>query len=85
MLLLRFFRAELSFWVKETNRTLNGKGSAASKKLAAQNASLSLVRQLYHMGVIEAAIAGQIQCKKAKKEVIFFLNQDLKPSILYRN
>lgn len=66
----RFFRAELNIYVNEARRTLNGKGSAASKKLAAQNCSLSLVRQLFHMGVIEAAEAGQVQAKKKKVEEV---------------
>ncbi|XP_057317532.1 ATP-dependent RNA helicase A protein-like [Hydractinia symbiolongicarpus] len=64
----RFFRAELNFWVKEARRQLSGKGSAATKKLAAQNCALSLVRQLYHMGAIEMAEAGQVQCKKRKTD-----------------
>lgn len=64
----RFFRAEMGFFVNEVRRTLNGKGSAATKKLAAQNCSLSLVRQLYHMGAIEMAESGQIQCKKRKTD-----------------
>lgn len=68
LLFYRFFRAELNFWIKEARRQLSGKGSAATKKLAAQNCALSLVRQLYHMGAIEMAEAGQVQCKKRKTD-----------------
>ena len=66
----RFFRAEMGFYVNEARRTLNGKGSAATKKLAAQDCSLSIVRQLYHMGAIEMAEAGQVQCKKRKTDEV---------------
>ena len=70
----RFFRAELNIYVNEARRTLYGKGSAASKKLAAQSCALSLIRQLFHLGAIEAAEVGQIQPKKAKiEEVIYIL------------
>ena len=63
----RFFRAELNISVKESQQMLFGKGSAGTKKMAAQNCALSLVRQLFHLGVLEAAGVGQIQPKKAKK------------------
>ena len=58
----------MSFFVNEARRTLNGKGTAGTKKLAAQDCALSLVRQLYHLGVVEMAEAGQIQCKKRKTD-----------------
>lgn len=64
----RFFRAELNISVKESQQMLYGKGSAGTKKMAAQNCALSLVRQLFHLGVLEAAGVGQIQPKKAKVE-----------------
>lgn len=70
----RFFRAELNIYVNEAQRTLYGKGTAGTKKLAAQNCSLSLVRQLFHVGAIEAAEQGQIQAKRKKLEEVFFLN-----------
>lgn len=75
----RFFRAEMSFWVKETRRNLNGKGSAATKKIAAQNCALSIVRQLYHMRAIEAAEHGQVQAKKQKTDEIPVYEVNLEP------
>ena len=49
-----------------------GKGSAATKKSAAQNCAMSLVRQLYHMGAVEKAEAGQVQCKKQKTDDVSY-------------
>ena len=43
---------------------------ASTKKQAAQNTSLSLVRQLFHMGVLEAAEPGQVQPKKTKTDEV---------------
>ena len=65
----RFFRAELSFYLNELRRNIVGNGSASSKKLAAQDCALSLVRQLFHMKLIDAAEVGQVQPKKLKLEV----------------
>ena len=53
---------------------LYGKGTAGTKKMAAQNCALSLVRQLFHLGVLEAAEAGQVQPKKAKIEEVKYVN-----------
>ena len=66
---LRFFRAEMSFYLNEIRRNIVGNGSASSKKLAAQDCALSLVRQLFHMKLIDAAEVGQVQPKKLKLEV----------------
>ena len=66
----RFFRCELNFWVKEARRNLMGKGTAATKKQASQNCALSLVRQLFHLGLVEQADVGQVQTKKRKVDEV---------------
>lgn len=63
-----FFRAELSFYLNEFGRNVNGSGTASNKKLAAQDCALGLVRQLFHMNVIEMAEVGQVQPKKQKMD-----------------
>lgn len=60
-------------FVNEAQRMIHGKGTAGTKKLAAQNCALSLVRQLFHLGVLESAEAGQVQAKKAKIEEVSIL------------
>lgn len=47
---------------------IRGTGNASTKKQAAQSCSLSLVRQLFHIGAIEAAEPGQVQAKKQKTD-----------------
>lgn len=59
----------MSFYLNEIRRNIVGNGSASSKKLAAQDCALSLVRQLFHMKLIDAAEVGQVQPKKLKLEV----------------
>ena len=48
------FVAEMTLYVKKLNRTLTGRESASNKSSASKSCALSLVRQLYHLGVIEA-------------------------------
>ncbi|XP_065647336.1 ATP-dependent RNA helicase A protein isoform X3 [Hydra vulgaris] len=77
----RLFRAELSFWLKEADRKIIGKEAAHSKKLAAQYCSRSLVRQLYHMGIIPAAEPGQIGLKKKPQPAIPIWKVALSPEV----
>ena len=49
---------------------ISAREHASTKKQAAQNTSLSLVRQLFHMGVLEAAEPGQVQPKKRKTDEV---------------
>lgn len=70
LFLIRHFVAELSIFVKSRQRTISAREHASTKKQAAQNTSLSLVRQLFHMGVLEAAEPGQVQPKRAKIDEI---------------
>ena len=52
---------------------ISARENASTKKQAAQNTSLSLVRQLFHMGVLEAAEPGQINPKKKKTDEVVML------------
>ncbi|KAM6342636.1 ATP-dependent RNA helicase A isoform 4-T4 [Alca torda] len=49
----RSFIAEMNIYVKQLGRRIFGREHGSNKKLAAQSCALSLVRQLYHLGVIE--------------------------------
>ncbi|XP_030061320.1 ATP-dependent RNA helicase A isoform X2 [Microcaecilia unicolor] len=63
----RSFIAEMAIYVKQLGRKIFGREHGSNKKLAAQSCALSLVRQLYHLGVIEA-FSGQT--KKKEGEVV---------------
>ena len=49
---------------------ITGRESGSNKKLAAQSCALSVVRQLFHLGAIEAALPGQLQPKKQKTDEV---------------
>jgi hypothetical protein len=49
---------------------VKSKELASTKKQAAQKVALSLVRQLFHLGAIEAAEPGQLQAKKLKSDEV---------------
>ncbi|XP_046383681.1 dosage compensation regulator [Ischnura elegans] len=50
----RSFVAELSIRVRQLNRTITGRETGSNKQSASKSCALSVVRQLYHLGVIEA-------------------------------
>ncbi|GBP27711.1 Dosage compensation regulator [Eumeta japonica] len=50
----RSFCCEMSIFVRELGRTITGRETASNKQTASKSCALSLVRQLYHLGVIEA-------------------------------
>ncbi|XP_074611136.1 ATP-dependent RNA helicase A-like [Acropora palmata] len=77
----RHFVAELSIFVKSHRRTISARENASTKKQAAQNTSLSLVRQLFHMGALEAAEPGQINPKKKKTDEIEPYDVGISPEI----
>lgn len=54
--------AEMKFFVKQLNRTITGRETGSNKQSASRSCALSLVRQLFHLGVIEA-FSGQIKAK----------------------
>ncbi|XP_049664418.1 ATP-dependent RNA helicase A isoform X1 [Accipiter gentilis] len=61
----RSFIAEMNIYVKQLGRRIFGREHGSNKKLAAQSCALSLVRQLYHLGVIEP-YSGQTKKKEAE-------------------
>ncbi|CAL1541564.1 unnamed protein product, partial [Lymnaea stagnalis] len=50
----RSFAAEMSFHVKQIGHVLHARETGSNKQVASKSCALSLVRQLYHMKVIEA-------------------------------
>ncbi|RUS82449.1 hypothetical protein EGW08_009795, partial [Elysia chlorotica] len=50
----RSFAAEMSFYVKRIGMTIHARETGSNKQMASKSCALSLVRQLYHMKVIEA-------------------------------
>lgn len=44
----------MSFYVKQLGRVIHGRDSGSNKQTASKSCALSLVRQLFHLGVIEA-------------------------------
>ena len=48
------FFAEMSFYVKDLKRQIRARESGSNKQMASKSCALSLVRQLYHFGVIGA-------------------------------
>uniref|UniRef100_A0A8C2ZET2 RNA helicase n=1 Tax=Cyclopterus lumpus TaxID=8103 RepID=A0A8C2ZET2_CYCLU len=50
----RSFIAEMQLFVRQLGRKITAREHGSNKKLAAQSCALSLVRQLYHLGVLEA-------------------------------
>lgn len=54
--------AEMKIFVKQLNRTITGRESGSNKQTASKSCALSLVRQLYHLGVVEA-FSGSIRVR----------------------
>ena len=48
----RSFMAEMSFFVKDLRRTIGAREAGSNKQSASKSCALSLVRQLFHLGVI---------------------------------
>lgn len=46
--------AEISFYVKQLGRVVHGRDGGSNKQTASKSCALSMVRQLFHLGVIEA-------------------------------
>ncbi|KAL7305669.1 hypothetical protein TKK_0001926 [Trichogramma kaykai] len=59
----RSFMAEMTFYVKQLGRSVTGRETGSNKQTASKSCALSLVRQLYHLGVIEA-FSGSLKTKK---------------------
>ncbi|KAG8132820.1 putative ATP-dependent RNA helicase A-like protein [Naja naja] len=61
----RSFIAEMTIYVKQLGRRIFAREHGSNKKLAAQSCALSLVRQLYHLSIIEA-YSGQTKKKEGE-------------------
>ncbi|XP_076045328.1 dosage compensation regulator mle isoform X2 [Oratosquilla oratoria] len=56
----------MKFYVNQLQRTIYGRETGSNKQAASKSCALSLVRQLYHLGVIEA-FAGTLKKKESEK------------------
>ncbi|XP_053325298.1 ATP-dependent RNA helicase A isoform X2 [Spea bombifrons] len=68
----------MTLYVKQLGRRVTAREHGSNKKLAAQSCALSLVRQLYHLGVIEAYSG---QTKKKEGESLEPYEVNLSPDI----
>ncbi|XP_011877491.1 PREDICTED: dosage compensation regulator [Vollenhovia emeryi] len=50
----RSFMAEMTLHIKQLGRSITGRETGSNKQTASKSCALSIVRQLYHLGVIEA-------------------------------
>lgn len=50
----RSFIAEMGFYVQELGRNIQAREAGSNKQTASKSCAMSLVRQLYHFGVIQA-------------------------------
>lgn len=55
--------AEMNIFVKQLKRTITGRETGSNKQSASKSCALSLVRQLYHLGVIQA-YSGTLKTKR---------------------
>lgn len=65
----RTFVAEMSFYVRQLGRTIMGRDSGSNKAQASKSCALSIVRQLFHLGVIEA-FSGTLKKDKSSSEMV---------------
>ncbi|XP_033322753.1 dosage compensation regulator mle isoform X1 [Megalopta genalis] len=64
----RSFMAEMTFYVKQLGRNVTGRETGSNKQTASKSCALSLVRQLYHLGVIEA-FSGTLKKNKDAEQI----------------
>lgn len=58
----------MSFYVKQLRRTVTGRDTGSNKQTASKSCALSIVRQLFHLGVIEA-FSGTLKKDKSSTEM----------------
>lgn len=68
VLIPRSFVAEMSFYVKQLGRNVTGRETGSNKQSASKSCALSIVRQLYHLGVFEA-FSGTLRKEKTGLEM----------------
>nr|XP_022341971.1 LOW QUALITY PROTEIN: ATP-dependent RNA helicase A-like [Crassostrea virginica] len=66
----RSFIAEMKFYVNKIRQNIHAREHGSNKQVASKSCALSLVRQLYHMGVIEA-YTGQTKKKDQDKLEVY--------------
>lgn len=79
----RSFVAELSFYVQKLGRTIHGRDSGSNKQTASKSCALSIIRQLFHLGVIEA-FSGTLKKERPTNEMTPYevkVSPDLKKQI----
>lgn len=64
----RSFVAEMGFYVNKLGRNIQAREAGSNKQSASKSCALSLVRQLYHLGVIEA-FSGTLKKNKDVEEL----------------
>ncbi|XP_043664473.1 dosage compensation regulator isoform X1 [Vespula pensylvanica] len=64
----RSFMAEMTFYVKQLGRNVTGRETGSNKQTASKSCALSIVRQLYHLGVIEA-FSGTLKKNKDAEQI----------------
>ncbi|XP_062849993.1 ATP-dependent RNA helicase A [Trichomycterus rosablanca] len=69
----RSFIAEMTIFVRQLGRKISSREHGSNKKIAAQSCALSLVRQLYHLGVLEA-FTGQSKKKEGESVEVYNVN-----------
>uniref|UniRef100_A0A8D8F423 RNA helicase n=1 Tax=Culex pipiens TaxID=7175 RepID=A0A8D8F423_CULPI len=65
----RSFMAELNIYVRQLNRPVVGRESGSNKQSASKSCALSIVRQLFHLGVIEANTGVAGKAAKAQEQL----------------
>lgn len=73
----------MSFYVQKLKRTIHGRDSGSNKQSASKSCALSIIRQLFHLGVIEA-FTGTLKKDKPTNEMTPYdvnISPDLKRQI----
>ncbi|XP_033206508.1 dosage compensation regulator mle isoform X1 [Bombus vancouverensis nearcticus] len=65
---MRGFMAEMTFYVRQLGRNITGRETGSNKQTASKSCALSLVRQLYHLGVIEP-FSGTLKKNKEAEQI----------------
>nr|XP_040564677.1 dosage compensation regulator-like isoform X2 [Lepeophtheirus salmonis] len=73
----RSFVAEMNIYVKELRRNIQAREAGSNKQSASKNCALSLVRQLFHLGVI-GPFSGTLKKKESSNAPVFNVTVDPK-------
>ncbi|XP_055621598.1 dosage compensation regulator isoform X2 [Toxorhynchites rutilus septentrionalis] len=64
----RSYMAEMTIFVKQLRRSITGRESGSNKQSASKSCALSLIRQMFHLGVIEA-FSGNLKTAKNQEQM----------------